>query len=101
MVSTPDELKQQGQEACRQWASRLHALRLRLGWRQQDIAVHAGITRTQYCAIEQGRCIVNYVHLFKLAQAFGFTMGELLKLQIRPRRDLGRSDGSQGVLRTH
>lgn len=98
---TPDELKRRGQQACRQWAARLRALRLRQGWRQQDIAVHAGITRTQYCAIEQGRCIVNFVHLYKLSRAFGFTIAELLELQVCPRRDLGRSDGSKSVLRAH
>ena len=62
----------------RRWVAKLQQLRKQRRWRQQDVADRVSFSRSQYCAIERGHCIANYLHLFQLAEAFGISLPRLL-----------------------
>jgi len=65
----------------KQWVAKLKALRLRREWRQQDVAERVSFSRSQYCAIETGKCVANYVHLRKLAKAFRVSIEKLVSMK--------------------
>lgn len=60
-------------------AKRLRLLRVSRGWSQDTLATLAGLHRTYISGIEQGRRNVGLDNLERLAQAFGLTIGEILK----------------------
>jgi len=62
------------------WTEKLRALRESRDWRQQDVADRVPFSRSQYCAIENGKCVANYVHLYNLAKAFDLHLPELLAM---------------------
>lgn len=62
------------------WARKLKALRLSLDLRQEDVAKKMRISRSQYSAIENGKSIANYKHLYNLAKALGIPITDLLSM---------------------
>ena len=64
------------------WVEKLRAFRESCGLTQEDIARHTRFSRTRYGAIEKGDSVVNFVHLFNLAEAFDVTMPDMLALEI-------------------
>jgi transcriptional regulator with XRE-family HTH domain len=60
-------------------AQRLRLLRTLRGWSQETLAEHAGLHRTYISGIERGERNLGLDNLDKLAQAFGVTVGDLLK----------------------
>lgn len=63
------------------WTKRLKGLRRAHGLRQQDVASRIRLSRSQYCALENGKSIANYTHLYRLAKAFRITMAELVTVR--------------------
>lgn len=63
------------------WTQKLKALRKNKGLRQQDIADKVTFSRSQYCAIENGDCIANYIHLYQLAKAFKMPLDEFIAMR--------------------
>ncbi len=49
----------------------LKALRLERGLTQAELAQKVKLSRAQFTAIENGRCLINFVHLHNLAVALG------------------------------
>jgi transcriptional regulator with XRE-family HTH domain len=45
---------------------------------QREVAQGINISRPHYSAIEQGRTMVNYKHLYNLAKFFRVRMGDLV-----------------------
>ncbi len=60
-------------------AQRLRLLRTLRGWSQETLAEQAGLHRTYISGIERGERNLGLDNLDKLAQAFGVTVGDLLK----------------------
>jgi transcriptional regulator with XRE-family HTH domain len=60
-------------------AQRLCLLRTLRGWSQETLAEQAGLHRTYISGIERGERNLGLDNLDKLAQAFGVTVGDLLK----------------------
>ena len=68
------------------WAERLRHLREQRGWRQEDLAVRAGITQAQISRLESGEQIdPRMTTLVGLDDAFGMTVDAMLG------RGVGRS----------
>ncbi len=60
-------------------AQRLRLLRTLRGWSQETLAEQAGLHRTYISGIERAERNLGLDNLDKLAQAFGVTVGDLLK----------------------
>lgn len=63
------------------WTRKLKVLRLRRGWRQEDVVQKMPISRSQYSAIENGRSVVNYHHLLCLAKIFGMKLADFMSMK--------------------
>lgn len=63
------------------WTQKLRALRESRDLRQQDVADMVPFSRSQYCAIENGKCVANYVHLYNLAKAFKMSLPAFLAMK--------------------
>ncbi|PKO47166.1 MAG: XRE family transcriptional regulator [Betaproteobacteria bacterium HGW-Betaproteobacteria-22] len=59
-------------------AKNTRALRVSLGYSQEQLAHHCGLHRTYIGSIERGEKNVTLNTLYVLAQAFGTTVPELL-----------------------
>ena len=75
------------------WVEKLKQLRLSLGLTQEDVAQRIRYSRTRYSAIEKGQSIINFIHLYNLAEAFGVSMPDLLALRV-PKRAAKRPKGA-------
>lgn len=62
------------------WTRKLKALRLSLDLRQEDVAKKMRISRSQYSAIENGKSVANYKHLYNLAKALGMPLTDLISM---------------------
>jgi transcriptional regulator with XRE-family HTH domain len=45
---------------------------------QQQVADGIDISRSHYSAIEHGRTVINYMHLYNLAKFFRVPLGDLM-----------------------
>ena len=61
-----------------QFVAELRAVRLARKLSQGELAKRIKLSRAQYTAIENGRSLVNFVHLHNLSTALGvrFTIGD-------------------------
>jgi len=80
------------------WCYELRKLRESRGLRQQDVADGIGKSRSQYCAIEQARSVVNYKVLYDLARVFRLTMAQLVSMDAvhTKRNKKGRKEHAHG-----
>ncbi len=58
---------------------RIRELRKAKGWRQIDLAAHAGISKNHICELERGQREVGLLNLVSIAGALGIPPSELLK----------------------
>jgi len=66
------------EDICVRLGKRVRALRKERLWRQDDLAQHAGLTRTYLSNLERGNKNPSLRSLEILAETFGKTVGELL-----------------------
>ena len=76
------ERKGPAYEAYLNWLSKLKELRQKYGLTQEDVARNIRFSRTRYGAIEKGESIINFVHIYNLAEAFGISMSDFMALKI-------------------
>ena len=62
------------------WTRKLRVLRLSLDLRQEDVAKKMRISRSQYSAIENGKSVANYKHLYNLAKALSIPLIDLISM---------------------
>jgi transcriptional regulator with XRE-family HTH domain len=80
------------------WTRKLRALRLSFDLRQEDVAKKMRISRSQYSAIENGKSVANYKHLYNLAKALGIPLTDLISMNgVRLR---GTSNGKASPRKT-
>lgn len=60
------------------WCRCLRQYRQKLELTQQEVAQRIGISRPHYSAIEHGRTVINYRHLYNLAKAFRIRLVDLI-----------------------
>ena len=60
------------------FVTELRAVRLARKLSQSEVAKKIKLSRAQYTALEGGRCMINFVHLYNLAMVLGvhFTIGD-------------------------
>ena len=68
------------------WIAELKEKRLALGLTQEDVASRIRYSRTRYGALEKGESVLNFMHLYNLAEAFDVSMSDMLTLKIPKNR---------------
>jgi transcriptional regulator with XRE-family HTH domain len=66
-------------DICTQFGERIRELRKERGWRQLDLAVHAGINENYVSDLELGNKEICLRTLHALGQAFGISISEMAK----------------------
>jgi transcriptional regulator with XRE-family HTH domain len=61
------------------FGNRVRKLRKDRGWRQIDLAVHAGISQNHICDLERGQAEIGLKTLELVAKALDTTPSEILK----------------------
>jgi transcriptional regulator with XRE-family HTH domain len=65
--------------AARKFGKRLRELRERRGWSQEELAIHADISKNYVGEVERGENNVSIHYIARLAHALGVTLGQLFE----------------------
>ena len=58
---------------------RVHQLRIKRGWTQENLAKHTGLHRNYIGHVERGELNAGIVNVCQLAESFGMTVSQFLK----------------------
>jgi transcriptional regulator with XRE-family HTH domain len=79
---------------------RVREMRKKKGWTLQQLASMSGVSRSMLSQIERGEANPTLAVAYRIAQAFGMTLGELTDFPApRPRIDVVRHDDSAYLFR--
>jgi transcriptional regulator with XRE-family HTH domain len=79
---------------------RVREMRKKKGWTLQQLASVSGVSRSMLSQIERGEANPTLAVAYRIAQAFGMTLGELTDFPIpRPRIDVVRHDDGAYLFR--
>lgn len=68
------------------WVENIKYLRARLGYSQQRLADHLGMTRTRYSKYEYGLAEPSIEILLRIARYFGVSLDSLITIDLRKER---------------
>ncbi len=81
--------------------ARVRDLRKRRGWTLEELSAACGVSRSMLSEIERERANPTLVVAYRIAEAFGMTLGELVELPgARPRVEVIRGDDPSYHYRT-
>lgn len=83
----------------RQVCDRVKTLRKKKGWTLEQLASLSGVSRSMLSQIERGAANPTLGVAFRIAQAFGLSLGELVDQPTGPRIDVVRSEDQSTLFR--
>jgi transcriptional regulator with XRE-family HTH domain len=91
-LEQPEERREEGEDVGLALCRRVRELRKKRGWTLEELSAACSVSRSMLSEIERGRANPTLVVAYRIARAFGITLGELVETaEAGPRVDVIRA----------